>query len=170
MNPKPQGQTLFAVLLTSIVASVTLLTACTTSERGTNQMPAYYRPATGDYTTKCDLYLVMPQYSKRPELAINDGRGGFRDLTLPRSVIKGEIGRNLPNTVIVDVVLAGARFVAHSIVRESTPEGDRVWFEGELFYANKRVPSVSTLFIQSRASGLDERAPEIERALAERVR
>ena len=112
----------------------------------------------------------MSQHGKYPKLAINDGRDGFRDLTLPRVVEGKEIGRKLPNGVILDVVPSGAQLIVLAVIFDSSPNGVNVWLECELFYANKRLPRVSTLFIQASVDGRRGRLPEIDQTLAVRVK
>lgn len=162
---KPNG-----VRALSLLSGLFLLVGCVSERRNVSHEAGYQQLVSGSYQTRVDLYLVMAKHADCPELAINDGRDGFRDMTLPRTVDRQEIGRKLPNGVILDIVPPGARFTVRSVMHDSSPEGVRVWFEGELSYPGKHLPRVSSLFIQSSADGRDGRRPTIDATLAERIK
>lgn len=146
------------------------LSGCYTNARDVSTQPEYRQLVLQTYQTKTDLYLCLSSNNPTPFLGINDGQAGFRARTLPQFVRRSEIGRKFPNGVILDVVPVGAKFFARSIIYDSQPTGERVWFEGELIYPGKSVRQVRALFIQSNVDGRDGRLPEIDPTLAELIK
>lgn len=143
---------------------------CSTGTRNVTQESPYL-PLTGQrYRTRVDLYLFLNPHGTHPYLGINDPKAHRGAKVLPVTVTRQHVGRTFSGVTIIDIVPAGAELVSQSVLRDSSSQGVIVFLICSLSYGEKRVEKVDTYFIQSNVNGRDDRLPEIDPSLAERLK